>query len=600
MAVDSGSSSGSDLSFDVDEFGQIVENCFDRNKNEVLRNSIRLSHMMDGMEDEVLSMAMKQSIDIFGGFRVLLKELISQCSDNNQLNALYMLLKETHNEYAISPKAPHSNNLGTNPGASPDASPIASPGANPGAITLNTLPSELLSSICGYLERHSLNHLKLVSWSLGVVCLEEMSKIPIAILNADSLLHYHQDSRSMIIFRDINDFRNHQMKRLMDNIRTLKSTKFELDFEGEVDSESNSKSASMSIEQRNGVIAELKLQKQALRDIITTKPRSLLDPSELISERMVLGTTLHDVFARFGTKWHIPMEYQWIYHFRKRAPFDLFGSRNTDTMTNEVQLTDEQYREFIVFDQRKVLHLNSSSNPLNPHKVSTHSTPTTLRKEHCRLVFLKYFDVEHQKLQFVTHLLMDCHVTVRDVIHFVEHQFVPDLCRNNIDNKKQSHYSNTKYLWFDRLQSHLQCMLSDAVSLKLALYRESRSCTERGRYFLNSLLEIGNVLNNGDILIFQLNPLPSYFADSQSDSGNIKMTPQKGERKWYKKVDEYIEDMIYLRLSSPKSCVSVRFQSADATGWGAEDTENMLHYLKHCRGIVTLSQCCRGISDCTV
>ncbi len=38
-------------------------------------------------------------VDLFGGFKMLLKELISQSSNNKQLHSLFKLIKHTNTEY---------------------------------------------------------------------------------------------------------------------------------------------------------------------------------------------------------------------------------------------------------------------------------------------------------------------------------------------------------------------------------------------------------------------------------------------------------------------------------------------------------------------
>ena len=79
----------------------------------------------------------------------------------------------------------------------------------------------------------------------------------------------------------------------------------------------------------------------------------------------------------------------------------------------------------------------------------------------CKMVFIKHFDIEQQRLQFVGNLLIEPDVTVRDVVHFLEHRFVPNLCRERDGGINK---------WYHRLSTHLQAMNVDADSQKLALY----------------------------------------------------------------------------------------------------------------------------------
>ena len=55
------------------------------------------------------------------------------------------------------------------------------------------LPNECISHICGYLNKTNIRMFKQTSRQIAVVCLEEMKKISVGILNGNTFLNYNGD-----------------------------------------------------------------------------------------------------------------------------------------------------------------------------------------------------------------------------------------------------------------------------------------------------------------------------------------------------------------------------------------------------------------------
>eukprot|EP01083_Nonionella_stella_P015531 43456_1 len=501
--------------------------CFDKHKNELLRNWIKVSHLIDEMDDAVLCMSMETIINLFGGMRSLLKELVSQSTNNKQLLSLFALLKEKNNEYQNA--NPIQPDFDTNSASSP-------------TLRLNRLPIELLSFVSCFLDRDDIASFKLVSWNIAVVCLEEMTKISVTIMNANHLI----DSRmSMIQFTSINTYQKQQLTQVTQQINAFKSQQFDLEFDAS--NSINLQEKQRINKQKADVISLIKIAKEKQRSLHNRQAMDTsLHPSCMQRERIPFNTTFYDIFDRFGTTYGIPMKHQLIYQFD--YPFNLF----TDSMTNEVQLTHVDKRCFIVFDRRNIIY------------------PDTKRKDHTiqrnsKVLLLKYYDIHQEKLHFVGYMILNygSTLTSHDLIQYLESQFVPHLCHQNQSPQNQ---------WYHSLYSYLQRIMLDQISKKLRVYREEWSIngnrTGKATHFVNGLQILYDSVFCGDILIFQLN-----FVHNCVKRESIVKRDEKERTcdKWYYKVEDYVlDDMSQLGIT-------LRHETLDMN--------NLRHYIQTHLGI---------------
>ena len=175
---------------------QLTKRKEEENANTLLRNRLRVRHLIDELDDDVLFVAFKEVASaLFGGIKGALKLLASHDDDTQDIADMFSIIKQTNTE--------HQKDI------SGDLSP---------ATTLSTLPMEMITEICGFLTCCDIKTLKMVSWRTGYVSLVEMSKIPVTIINANSMIDHHESGFSAIEFCQFSGKKYRDIDRMMKEI----------------------------------------------------------------------------------------------------------------------------------------------------------------------------------------------------------------------------------------------------------------------------------------------------------------------------------------------------------------------------------------------
>eukprot|EP01084_Bolivina_argentea_P141078 247941_1 len=164
--------------------------------NEHIQQWLRVNKLLDDIdENELLIQCMNQMSSIFGGHKRLLY-FISRFSDMTQLQNMFKMIKEKKINYAYSKSCTpitKSNQLDLadeirQMSIDIDLTSEHSNSRKQRKPPFISLPNELISNICEYLNRQEIKRFKLTSKKIGIVCLEQQTKIPVFVFNTNHFI----------------------------------------------------------------------------------------------------------------------------------------------------------------------------------------------------------------------------------------------------------------------------------------------------------------------------------------------------------------------------------------------------------------------------
>eukprot|EP01084_Bolivina_argentea_P077606 140814_1 len=149
---------------------------FDAEHIKTVTEWIRIRHLMQTVhESSVLTLSLNKIIESINDVtrkKSIINFLIQE-GNSDELVSMYKIIKHQQSEYHNSTKK--------------SISPITN---NNHTIQLfNNISTESIANICSYLNRKDIVSFKMVTSRIGIICLEEMMKYKIGILNGNNLLN---------------------------------------------------------------------------------------------------------------------------------------------------------------------------------------------------------------------------------------------------------------------------------------------------------------------------------------------------------------------------------------------------------------------------
>eukprot|EP01084_Bolivina_argentea_P257781 434387_1 len=174
-----------------------------RKTNTHLQQWLNCKHLIKNLEsDTIIKCSTNSIIESFGGWNNVLKCLIEH-GNETQLKSIHNIIKKERLKYLKQMELTQTNVSSANMNVPIGERDTASISEGSDIVILNcsinvnedqfkffvNMPPEMISYICGYLDRDSIKSFKTCSYLISIRCLEEMNKYSVGICNVNELLH---------------------------------------------------------------------------------------------------------------------------------------------------------------------------------------------------------------------------------------------------------------------------------------------------------------------------------------------------------------------------------------------------------------------------
>eukprot|EP01083_Nonionella_stella_P028494 78469_1 len=156
-------------------------------ENQHIQSWLKLNRSINDSNDITLQQCLLGIADVFKGYHHLFY-FISHFASKQEIDAIHDLLQTVKIKHESSHKEEHdhdssSMDICTDLNDDDDHEPRTD------TNLFNILPTESISHICSFLDRSSIKDFKGMSRRLGVICLEEQTKIRVSVFNANDLIN---------------------------------------------------------------------------------------------------------------------------------------------------------------------------------------------------------------------------------------------------------------------------------------------------------------------------------------------------------------------------------------------------------------------------
>eukprot|EP01084_Bolivina_argentea_P079089 143514_1 len=153
-------------------------------KNKHIQHWLKFNRLLSDTDDTILKECMNEVLDTFGGWNNLFM-FISKFAEQSQIESMYKAL--------INLKLNHQSidNPSTEQQNTTEDEDIEIKDVDNQECLINPfliLPNETLGHICSFLSRSKINIFKLTSRQIGIICLEEQTKVGVSVLNSNEFM----------------------------------------------------------------------------------------------------------------------------------------------------------------------------------------------------------------------------------------------------------------------------------------------------------------------------------------------------------------------------------------------------------------------------
>jgi len=432
--------------------------------HEQLKVWLRTRHLVDDLnfsDIDFVNLCQRRVVQLFGLKQILqaLIEHLSKPQHIGKMTKLHEGLKDAQFEHETQRKsacASDHNASSSTSSFSSSSSPSSSWCSTPSKCVMpstsnafDMLSDDVLSYICGYLDRAHIINLKLCCSRMAMVCLEEMQKLNVGVFNANELLDCDWNEQQSLSFAN-NAFiqHNHLLKysryQSLCNVQPLLAERYNI---------------SPCHQLLCATHAITKFPSNFVDNIYDIKPRKI---EAIVEDRLELHNQIEH---RVLVKWHgdeqlvwesreslsnlrVWKEYQ-LRKFRERAheqheeENEEAGVENQEEFVytmEEEQDEDSWSRvvnhyhgciEFVLFDKRRIVVLAPHREPCLLCDLDEDSC-CDLTAGQNRLLFLKYKDVSNCQVEFVQFLVVHPLIRKHEIAVYIKEKF---LCTSSKCNK---------------------------------------------------------------------------------------------------------------------------------------------------------------------
>eukprot|EP01084_Bolivina_argentea_P204656 349527_1 len=295
---------------------------------------LKASDIFNNMNNNILTICVKKIIQLFGGNKAILQFIIKN-STKQKLNEIHNILINQLDDIKINTNA------------------------------LESMPKECMIHIIGYLKAPDVNQFKLCSRKIGIICLEEMKKIPIPTINGNNMLNNAiidpYNLKSFITTTRYSD------KKLFRSLYRIWSQKY-------------------NINENNLLIFRYKHHTN----------RFAKQPIELVP---------------------IPNKEQKRFAEQTIKQIQLFN-----VMSDKLSNIYKFFNAYLILDKTKTVCVEKSF--IQNGVVISRVLNEEIKLKYYKLIILRYFDVVRQTVKTVQYILFRDGVTVYDLFQYIENRFI--------------------------------------------------------------------------------------------------------------------------------------------------------------------------------
>eukprot|EP01084_Bolivina_argentea_P143303 251695_1 len=150
-----------------------------------LQTTLKINHLLQNNSDNFFTQWLNQIIELFGGKTSFLLFITNNC-DNDILQSIHTIGKKLKLQIKSQNQ---KNNILNYFKSTRNNTQLQNKRITIDPNIFNLISNESITNICSYLRKNDIEKFKLCSKRIGIICLSEMKKITISILNLNKFIN---------------------------------------------------------------------------------------------------------------------------------------------------------------------------------------------------------------------------------------------------------------------------------------------------------------------------------------------------------------------------------------------------------------------------